>query len=76
MLSLYVGFVLLLLLLLPSWPASSILLSRCSLNRSALLSFTHLVELEDYVQDLQAINHNYVLMGMDLKGDEEYAGMG
>jgi len=42
----------------------------------ALLGFTHLVELEDYVQDLQAINHNYVLMGMDLKGDEEYAGMG
>ena len=34
------------------------------------------VELEDYVQDMQAINHNYVLMGMDLKGDEEYAGMG
>jgi N-acetylglutamate synthase-like GNAT family acetyltransferase len=42
----------------------------------ALLGFSHLVELEDYVQDLQAINHNYVLMGMDLKGDEEYAGMG
>ena len=42
----------------------------------ALLGFTNLVELEDYVQDLQAINHNYVLMGMDLKGDEEYAGMG
>ena len=42
----------------------------------ALLGFTHLVELEDYVQDMQAINHNYVLMGMDLKGDEEYAGMG
>jgi len=42
----------------------------------ALLGFTHLVELEDYVQDLQALNHNYVLMGMDLKTDEEYAGMG
>ena len=42
----------------------------------ALLGFTHLVKLEDYVQDMQAINHNYVLMGMDLKGDEEYAGMG
>jgi N-acetylglutamate synthase-like GNAT family acetyltransferase len=42
----------------------------------ALLGFTNLVELEDYVQDLQAINHNYVLMGMDLKTDEEYAGMG
>ena len=42
----------------------------------ALLGFTHLVELEDYVQDMQAINHGYVLMGMDLKTDEEYAGMG
>ena len=42
----------------------------------ALLGFTHLVELEDYVQDMQAINHNYVLMGMDLMTDEEYAGMG
>ena len=42
----------------------------------ALLGFTHLVELEDYVQDMQAINQGYVLMGMDLKTDEEYAGMG
>jgi len=42
----------------------------------ALLGFTHLVKLEDYVQDMQAINHDYVLMGMDLMTDEEYAGMG
>jgi L-amino acid N-acyltransferase YncA len=42
----------------------------------ALLGFTHLLRLEDYVQDMQAINHDYVLMGMDLKTDEEYAGMG
>jgi len=42
----------------------------------ALLGFTHLVKLEDYVQDMQAIQHDYVLMGMDLKTDEEYAGMG
>ena len=42
----------------------------------ALLGFTHLVKLEEYVQDMQAINHDYVLMGMDLKTDEEYAGMG
>jgi hypothetical protein len=34
------------------------------------------VSLEEYVQDMQAINHDYVLMGMDLKVDEEYAGMG
>jgi L-amino acid N-acyltransferase YncA len=42
----------------------------------ALLGFTHLMRLEDYVQDMQAIQHGYVLMGMDLKTDEEYAGMG
>ena len=42
----------------------------------ALLGFTHLLRLEDYVQDMQAINHDYVLMGMDLKTDEEYTGMG
>jgi len=24
---------------------------------------------------MQAINHDYVLMGLDLKTDEEYAGM-
>ena len=42
----------------------------------ALLGFTHLMRLEDYVQDMQAIQHDYVLMGMDLKTDEEYAGMG
>ena len=34
------------------------------------------MRLEDYVQDMQAIQHDYVLMGMDLKTDEEYAGMG
>jgi len=28
------------------------------------------------VQDMQAINHDYVLLGMNLKTDEEYAGMG
>lgn len=42
----------------------------------ALLGFTHLMNLEDYVQDMQAIQHDYVLMGMNLKTDEEYAGMG
>tara|TARA_A100001037_G_C15026259_1_gene578749 strand:- start:97 stop:678 length:582 start_codon:yes stop_codon:yes gene_type:complete len=42
----------------------------------AMQGFTHLLKLEDYVQDMQAITHDYVLMGMDLKTDEEYAGMG
>src|SRR5262245_41920516 len=42
----------------------------------ALLGFSNLVRLEDYVKDMQAVAHDYVLMGLDLKTDEEYAGMG
>jgi len=42
----------------------------------ALLGFSNLVRMEDYVKDMQAISHDYVLMGLDLKTDEEYAGMG
>jgi GNAT superfamily N-acetyltransferase len=39
----------------------------------ALLGFSQLVRLDDYVKDMQAITHDYVLMGMELKTDEEYA---
>jgi len=39
----------------------------------ALLGFRRLLLLEDYVKDMQAISHDYVLMGLDLKTDEEYA---
>ena len=42
----------------------------------ALLGFSNLVRLEDYVKDMQAIPHDYVLMGLQLKTDEEYAGVG
>ena len=42
----------------------------------ALLGFSKLLRLEDYVKDMQAIPHDYVLMGLNLKTDEEYAGMG
>jgi GNAT superfamily N-acetyltransferase len=42
----------------------------------ALLGFSQLMKLESYVKDMQAISHDYVLMGLDLKTDEEYAGMG
>jgi ribosomal protein S18 acetylase RimI-like enzyme len=42
----------------------------------AMLGFSNLVRLESYVKDMQAISHDYVLMGLDLKTDEEYAGMG
>lgn len=42
----------------------------------ALLGFSNLLRFEDYVKDMQAISHDYVLMGANLKVDEEYAGMG
>ena len=42
----------------------------------ALLGFSNLVRLEDYVKDMQALAHDYVLMGLQLKTDEEYAGVG
>ena len=42
----------------------------------AMLGFSNLLRLEDYVKDMQAISHDYVLMGLNLKVDEEYAGVG
>jgi GNAT superfamily N-acetyltransferase len=42
----------------------------------ALMGFSNLVRLEDYVKDMQAITHDYILMGLNLKTDEEYAGVG
>jgi hypothetical protein len=42
----------------------------------ALLGFSNLARFEDYVKDMQAISHDYILMGLNLKTDEEYAGVG
>lgn len=42
----------------------------------AMLGFSQLLRLENYVKDMQAIAHDYVLMGLQLKTDEEYAGVG
>jgi len=42
----------------------------------ALLGFSNLVRLENYVKDMQAVEHDYILMGLELKTDEEYAGVG
>ena len=41
----------------------------------AMLGFSQLLRLEDYVKDMQAITHDYILMGLELKTDEEYAGV-
>jgi GNAT superfamily N-acetyltransferase len=40
-----------------------------------LLGFAPLVRLPGYVKDMRAISHDYVLMGIELDTDEEYAGM-
>jgi ribosomal protein S18 acetylase RimI-like enzyme len=42
----------------------------------AMLGFSQLLRLENYVKDMQAVAHDYVLMGLELKTDEEYAGVG
>lgn len=42
----------------------------------AMLGFSNLLRFEDYVKDMQAISHDYVLMGVNLRVDEEYAGVG
>jgi L-amino acid N-acyltransferase YncA len=42
----------------------------------AMLGFSNLARFEDYVKDMQAVTHDYVLMGLSLKVDEEYAGVG
>ncbi len=41
-----------------------------------LLGFLPLCRLSDYVKDQQGVTHDYFLLGLDLKTDEEYAGMG
>lgn len=38
--------------------------------------FSDLLVVADYVKDMQAISHDYVLMGRDIITDEEYAGTG
>jgi len=41
-----------------------------------VMGFLPLYRLSDYVKDMQGITHDYLLLGLDLKTDEEYAGMG
>lgn len=42
----------------------------------AFHGFNELLRLPDYVKDMQAISHDYILTGLDLLTDEEYAGTG
>ncbi|HLP75331.1 MAG TPA: GNAT family N-acetyltransferase [Candidatus Paceibacterota bacterium] len=41
-----------------------------------LIGFHQLYRLPDYVLDMQSKPHDYVMMGMDLRVPEEYAGVG
>ena len=47
-----------------------------AIHMFAMLGFSQLLKLEDYVKDMQAITHDYVLMGLDLTTDEEYTSAG
>ena len=44
-----------------------------AMHMFAMLGFSELWRKDDYVKDMQAISHDYVLMGLELKTDEEYA---
>ena len=41
-----------------------------------LLGFLPLYRISDYVKDMEGGTHDYFLLGLDLKTDEEYTGMG
>jgi GNAT superfamily N-acetyltransferase len=47
-----------------------------AIHMFGILGFTELMRLPGYVKDMQATTHDYVLMGLNLDTDEEYAGMG
>lgn len=47
---------------------------KIALHILAQLGFSKLMNLEDYVLDMTAVPHDYVLMGINLKVEEEYAG--
>lgn len=42
----------------------------------ALFGFSELMNLPDYLLDMKANTHDYVLLGLNLKVEEEYAGIG
>ena len=49
---------------------------KIALQVLAQLGFNELMRLPDYVLDMKAVTHDYVLLGRNLKVDEEYAGIG
>jgi len=49
---------------------------KVAIRALAELGFSQLMRLEDYVLDMHAVPHDLIVMGMNLKVDEEYAGVG
>ncbi len=49
---------------------------KIALQALAQLGFNELMRLDDYVLDMKAVTHDYVLLGKNLKVEEEYAGIG
>jgi GNAT superfamily N-acetyltransferase len=49
---------------------------KIALKTFADLGFSPLMHLEDYVLDMKAVTHDYVLLGLNLKVDDEYLGVG
>jgi RimJ/RimL family protein N-acetyltransferase len=49
---------------------------QAAIKMFALLGFSNLLHLREYVKDMQGQTHDYILMGLDLKTQEEYAGVG
>jgi L-amino acid N-acyltransferase YncA len=49
---------------------------QAAIKMFGLLGFRTYLTLQEYVKDMQAVRHDYVLMGLELKTDEEYAGVG
>jgi RimJ/RimL family protein N-acetyltransferase len=49
---------------------------KVAIRALADIGFQYLMRREEYVVDMKTVLHDYILMGMDLKVDEEYAGVG
>jgi RimJ/RimL family protein N-acetyltransferase len=49
---------------------------KIALKALAALGFSPLMHLEDYVLDMKAVTHDYVLLGLNLKTDDEFLGVG
>jgi GNAT superfamily N-acetyltransferase len=49
---------------------------KIALDVLARLGFNELAHLNDYVLDMKGVTHDYVLLGLNLRTDEEYAGVG